>query len=85
MSFERPTVCIYCDGHGNGAAGPCGFCENGAPLDTQEDWDRTWGHTFRTVLSPEAFDALLAELDRPPEVLPKLRELFERGAPWDAR
>lgn len=40
-------VCLYCDGGGSGSAGPCGFCENGKPLDTQEDWDNTWGWIFR--------------------------------------
>lgn len=38
-----PTACVYCDGHGNGSAGPCGFCDNGKPLDTQADWDASWG------------------------------------------
>lgn len=39
-----PKVCHYCDGHGNSSAGgACGFCRDGKPLDTQEDWDRTWG------------------------------------------
>lgn len=30
------------------------------------------------VLSPEAFDAFYAELDRPAEVVPELLELFNR-------
>ena len=48
--MERPEICIYCDGEGNSSAGgKCGFCENGIPLDTQEDWDNSWGKTFRTI------------------------------------
>ena len=34
-----PTKCLYCDGTDPG----CGFCEMGKPLDTQEDWDNSWG------------------------------------------
>lgn len=41
---KAPEVCLYCDGEGNSTAGGrCGFCENGVPLDTQEDWDNSWG------------------------------------------
>ena len=41
---KAPEICLYCDGEGNSSAGgPCGFCENGKPLDTQEDWDNSWG------------------------------------------
>lgn len=48
--FERgrPKVCAYCDGHGNSkAGGECGFCDKGKPLDTQEDWDNSWGAAFK--------------------------------------
>lgn len=42
--MSRPEICLYCDGNGNSkATGPCGFCKNGEPLDTQEDWDNSWG------------------------------------------
>ncbi len=45
--MEAPKVCSYCDGKGNSSAGgECGFCKNGTPLDTQEDWDRSWGKIF---------------------------------------
>ncbi len=48
------TTCLYCDGHGNSqAGGKCGFCKDGKPLDTQEDWDKSWGslgETFKKVL-----------------------------------
>lgn len=45
---KAPATCHYCDGEGNSpAGGECGFCEKGKPLDTQEDWDRTWGRVFR--------------------------------------
>jgi hypothetical protein len=47
VESEAPKVCLYCDGEGNGSAGPCGFCDKGKPLDTQEDWDNSWGRTFR--------------------------------------
>lgn len=41
---KAPEICFYCDGEGNSSAGGrCGFCENGKPLDTQEDWDQSWG------------------------------------------
>lgn len=40
---KAPEVCLYCDGTGEGPGSPCGFCENGKPLDTQEDWDNSWG------------------------------------------
>lgn len=35
--MKAPEACLYCDGHGNCDAGPCGFCVNGKPLDTQAD------------------------------------------------
>lgn len=45
---KRPEVCRYCDGHGNSSAGgKCGFCEDGVPLDTQADWDESWGKIFK--------------------------------------
>jgi hypothetical protein len=34
-----PDTCLYC----NGADPGCGFCDMGQPLDTQEDWDNSWG------------------------------------------
>jgi hypothetical protein len=41
---EAPKVCMYCDGQGNSkAGGACGFCDHGVPLETQEDWDKSWG------------------------------------------
>lgn len=41
---KAPEFCLYCDKQGNSSAGgPCGFCINGKPLDTQEDWDKSWG------------------------------------------
>ena len=42
---KAPENCIYCDGEGNGSSpeNPCGFCVGGKPLDTQEDWDQSWG------------------------------------------
>jgi hypothetical protein len=46
----RPTTCVYCDGHGNSdAGGECGFCDQGLPLDTQENWDNTWGRVFDLI------------------------------------
>lgn len=42
-----PATCHYCDGHGNSTAnGDCGFCDRGKPLDTQQDWDESWGVLF---------------------------------------
>lgn len=41
---KAPKICLYCDGEGNSdAGGHCGFCAGGKPLDTQEDWDNSWG------------------------------------------
>jgi hypothetical protein len=45
--MKAPSVCVYCDGQGNSTAGgPCGFCVEGKPLDTEADWAKTWGRTF---------------------------------------
>lgn len=51
--MSRPEVCAYCRGTGwawgsdrSDPANECGFCDAGVPLDTQEDWDRTWGRTI---------------------------------------
>lgn len=42
--MKAPKVCLYCDGTGKADdTNECGFCENGKPLDTQDDWDHTWG------------------------------------------
>jgi hypothetical protein len=46
---KASEVCLYCDGEGNGPGVPCGFCEEGKPLDTQEDWDATWGHIDKAI------------------------------------
>lgn len=41
---KAPMTCLYCDGEGNSSAGGhCGFCAGGKPLDTQKDWDNSWG------------------------------------------
>ena len=39
---KAPEKCLYCDGTDPN----CGFCEMGRPLDTQEDWDNTWGRVL---------------------------------------
>ena len=36
---KAPEKCAYCTGDDPN----CGFCEMGVPLDTQEDWDKSWG------------------------------------------
>lgn len=51
---KAPEECLYCD-HDDPN---CGFCEMGKPLDTQEDWDRTWGR----VLGEGPSEALLAAI-----------------------
>lgn len=38
-----PDRCLYCDGTDKN----CGFCDMGKPLDTREDWDRSWGRVLR--------------------------------------
>ncbi len=51
--MKAPTTCLYCDGHGNSTAGgECGFCEGGTPLDTQEDWDNSWGRVHEIMSLP---------------------------------
>jgi hypothetical protein len=39
---KAPVKCLYCNGNDPN----CGFCEKGIPLDTQEDWDESWGRLF---------------------------------------
>ena len=46
---KAPTTCLYCEGTGHMLSDPdqqCGFCESGKPLDTQADWDASWGRIF---------------------------------------
>ena len=43
---EAPAKCLYCDG----TDPDCGFCAMGEPLDTQEDWDESWGRIFAADL-----------------------------------
>jgi len=42
--MNAPERCLYCEDDD----ATCGFCENGKPLDTQEDWDRSWGRILDT-------------------------------------
>lgn len=43
----RLSKCIYCDREGNSkAGGSCGFCDNGKPLDSEEDWEKSWQRVF---------------------------------------
>lgn len=51
---EAPKECRYCDGTDPN----CGFCEMGKPLDTQEDWDKSWGRVFDTMDDPEWADRI---------------------------
>lgn len=46
---KAPETCLYCKGSGEGPGSPCGFCENGKPLDTQEDWDKSWGRVEKFI------------------------------------
>lgn len=47
---KAPTTCVYCHGTGQADdANECGFCDGGSPLDTQEDWDRSWGRILGTT------------------------------------
>lgn len=50
---KAPETCRYCWGTGNGPGSPCGFCVDGKPLDTQEDWDNSWGKLFKMLGIPE--------------------------------
>ncbi len=55
---KAPEVCLYCDGKGTMVVQfehgeqeqDCGFCEGGKPLDTQEDWDNSWGRINREIV-----------------------------------
>lgn len=49
---KAPEVCLYCKGSGLAAVGNCGFCLEGKPLDTQEDWDASWGKLFEDLFRP---------------------------------
>ena len=42
---KAPDRCLYCKGDDPN----CGFCEMGVPLDTQQDWDRSWGRVERPI------------------------------------
>lgn len=42
-----PDHCLYCDG----SDPTCGFCDMGKPLDTQADWDASWGRVFAGLRS----------------------------------
>lgn len=53
---KAPETCIYCRGTGEGPGSPCGFCENGVPLDNQEDWDETWGKLDYIFVCPQRHD-----------------------------
>jgi hypothetical protein len=48
---KAPERCLYCrDSCGYMEDGtPCGFCEEGKPLDTQKHWDNSWGKVFRRI------------------------------------
>lgn len=65
--MKAPRACLYCDGEGNSTAGgSCGFCENGRPLDTQDDWDRSWGDDslqVRVTILEQCVDTLQNAVD----------------------
>jgi hypothetical protein len=46
--MRAPDECLYCDGTTD-----CGFCEAGVPLDTQEDWDKSWGSILDRIRAGE--------------------------------
>ena len=48
MTDGRPERCLYCKGTGRADDdNECGFCIDGVPLDTQEDWDASWGRILK--------------------------------------
>lgn len=62
---KAPETCLYCKGDGIGPGAPCGFCVNGKPLDTQEDWDNSWGKLgdfFESIKDPEKWKEFLQGL-----------------------
>lgn len=59
---SAPEDCLYCGGKGWRSVErepgvfvlqECGFCDNGKPLDNQEDWDRSWGRIFGSEATNE--------------------------------
>ena len=50
---KAPDRCLYCKGDDPN----CGFCEMGVPLDTQEDWDRSWGRVERANADDQSHGA----------------------------
>lgn len=56
---KAPEVCLYCKGTGHGpggGCGTCGFCDKGKPLDTQDDWDNSWGKVECIFVCPQRHD-----------------------------
>lgn len=53
---KAPEQCLYCDGNGNSSAeGSCGFCIEGKPSDTQEDWDNSWGGLLKSLFGKKEY------------------------------
>jgi hypothetical protein len=88
---KAPENCIYCDGKGNGPGSPCGFCAGGKPLDTQEDWDNSWGRLGDKKITSKPLaviwdrDGTLASVHNAPKTRDK-KEWAEYNAalPFDA-
>lgn len=78
---KAPEICLYCDGEGNSSAGGrCGFCENGKPLDTQEDWDNGWGKVFKLLEEVKKSQKVLDEaMERLREVENRYKEKRKKG------
>lgn len=62
--MKAPDKCVYCDGTDPN----CGFCEMGVPLDTQEDWDASWGRVLDVskIVAGGAGDPASQEGETPP-------------------
>jgi hypothetical protein len=70
---KAPERCLYCDGQGNSkAGGDCGFCDHGKPLDTQENWDNSWGRIFD--MTDERWGAIMRGLPSNEEKVTDLGE-----------
>jgi len=49
-------------------------------LQAWQDW---WDQRTTIYLSQEDYDHLVQRLNEPPKVIPSIKKLLERKAPWD--
>ena len=71
--MKAPSECMYCD-HTDPN---CGFCDMGKPLDTQEDWDASWGRTSDLI------EGVPVAESSPIQTESILRKILRGGGGWD--